>query len=458
MTITHIFILLTTLFSPLSYQELPAADQGLPPGIIATAGELQIGESEFHTYLVRLHRGQETGKALLEQIVRETAIRQEASRRGVSVSTRILDERIGELDRALKAQTNGKKGLVTYLQDEGIDQQTFFEALRLSILHEKMARADFKLSSQEAVPAAKQNLWLKELLSKKKVVITGLEGSDVAIVDGERIGAEDFGRRLVAHLGRDEACGILREMIGIRLIEARGRELGLELTESDVEQEVTQREVMLQTKAGFEGISYADFLKASTGKDLAELQRSRKFRAEVLMKKIAKSQHTYEELVRFFESNRAFFEERYGEAARVATIFLKAVRFPNQHVSRTFEDAKEELEAIARRVAQGEAVFENMARIYSEHEAASRGGDLGFLTAASASAAKGLKEIARAAIQAEPGAILGPFETNEGCHLIQVLEKRGSIAFDAIRDEVEREARQQLYRTMLAEANIRYGL
>jgi len=427
------------------------ADGGdLPPGVVAAAGKIRVTESEYFDYVVSLLGKRDTGRELIQQMVRETAIKQEMSRRNLRVSARALEARSTELDKAMRQHSGGEKGLMEYIEEQGVGREEFFEALRLSIAHETMARSDFDMDANEAIDPAKLNLWLKELLSRKKVEAEDPDEGAAAVIDGETIENRAFGKRLAAHIGREKASNILTELIGIRLILARADELGLAVTGEDVDSELREREAKLQARPGFETITYANFLEATSGQNLEDLTKSDKFRAEILMKKLAQTLLTERDLARFFEKNRESFERRFGEAARVASIFLKAARFPNKTVNRSFDDAVRELEAIRRRIEQGEAVFENMARIYSEHESGKQGGDLGFL----GRNVEGFGEIVAECLAADEGALLGPFKTTGGCHLVRALAKRGPVVFAAVRDEVARDARQDLYRSMLDEAKI----
>ena len=447
---------MAVFFTTLILALLPLPDDSpggkkLPPGVIAEAGTIRITETAFEDYLFGLYREDQVGRDLVKQQVRETAIRQESARRGIRVSNDTVEARSSELDRRLKAASNGKKGLLDYLKEQNVDEKDFFTALKLSIAHEKMARKDFGMKEGEPVPVEKLNLWLKELLSRKKIITHGVGPEAVASVDGEPIPRAEFIRRLISELGRKKAGGILKEMIGIRVIGKKAAELGIALTDDDIRSEIAEREQKLRSKKGFEKISYADFVKASSGRSLEELEKNAKFRAEVLMKKIAGALLKDDDLAAFFEKNRESFELRFGKAARVADIFLKAARFPNRNVTRSFEDAAEELKAIRKRIEKGEATFKNMARIYSENKSAGKGGDLGFLTPET----EGYAEIAAASLKAGVGSLLGPFKTPDGCHLVKILEKRGTVTFDAVRDEVAREARQALYRKFIEEAGIR---
>ncbi len=422
----------------------------LPPGLAAVGRGIEIRESDLYLYIASAHENTETGRSLLQQMVHETAIRQEMERRKINIPKSTLENRFHELDEAVKAESGGESGLADTIREQGVDEKDFYMALELSIAHEIMARSDFGLGADEAVPVEKLNLWLKELLSKKKILTLNPEKGAIGRVDDETITRDAFAGRLVSLLGEKEVSGFLTEMIGIALILARAGELGLSLSEAEIDEELREREEKLRAKTGIDSLTYADFLKAS-GQSLDEVRKSDKFRAEILLKKIARMSQSESDLKSFFEKNREFFELRFGKAARVATIFLKAARFPNIHVNRSFEDAEQELIAIKKRVEKGEIEFATMARICSEHESARNGGEIGFLSPG----VKGeLAEIATAALGAATESLLGPFRTPKGCHLVKVLGKRGPAEYGSLEEEVARRARQELYSSMLRDAKI----
>lgn len=423
----------------------------IPPGLVAQTDEISITEKEFYHHLIDLFADGETGESLLEQMIHETALRQEMARRKISVTTAMVQARCDELDRALKSHSGGQKGLLEYIGEQKVDEEEFLRALRLSVAHDVMARDDFGLDRDVPVPPEKLNLWLKELLSRKKVAHTP-RGALMATVDGSEITATEFGQRLVSHLGKERIAGLLNELIGIRLIPVWADGLGLSLTESDMDEELKIRQDKLHGKKGFEEISYSDWLNASAGQTVDDLKKTERFRAEVLMKKIARSLLTRDDHLRQFEKKRNTYELRYGRAARLATIFLKAALFPSDTLNRSFDDAADELKELRKRIEKGEATFEGLAHIWSEFKSGDKVQlELGTLTLG----VPGFREIVDAALKAEIGAVLGPFRTPDGCHLVKVLGQRGPVDYDSVREIVADDARQALYADMLSKANIR---
>jgi len=68
---------------------------------------------------------------------------------------------------------------------------------------------------------------------------------------------------------------------------------------------------------------------------------------------------------------------------------------------------------------KGGANFEDLAKQYSECPSGKRGGDLGYF-------GRGMmvREFEQAAFDAEKGAVVGPFKTQFGWHIIKVVDKK----------------------------------
>ena len=318
-----------------------------------------------------------------------------------------------------------------------------------------MVRHDFDIPDDREVPVEKLNLWLADLTGRIVVKQEDLPPGTAVIIDGERISDVTFGHRLRALLDKKDASRVLTEMIGIQVIRAKAKALGVSLTEEDVEEEIRYRTDRLHAWKGLESISFESFVQASEGKDLDAYKQSEKFRCELLLKKICDSLHHEAYLQDFFEKNRLFFENRYGRAVRLSTIFLKAVQFEDplnrQVKTRSFEEAEEELKALKDRLLIGEVTFEEMARVYSEHASGKKGGDLGFIPVG----IRGWEEITNAAWKAKQGTVLGPFRTPEGCHLVKITAKRDAVTYEAVRDKVKTEARRRYYQELIREAEVK---
>jgi parvulin-like peptidyl-prolyl isomerase len=429
---------------------LPRSPEQLPHGVLAQGEGFEITEHRYYVYLTDVYEREEIGASLLEQLIREQAIRQEARKRGVDVSREELERKVKELEAQVRIQSGDEKGIQDFLEEEGVDEDDFFEALRLSMAHEVLARQDFGIDRGEEIPVEKLNIWLKDLLGKSRIELEGLEDGVMARVNEEEITRHFFGKRLSTLIKPDKASALLTELIGLYLIRREAAGMDITVKEADEDQEILQRESLLKEKAGLENVTYENYLHAATGQTLEELKASEKFQGEVLLKKICESLHHEAYLQDFFDEHRAYFYRKYGRAARLSTIFLRAVMFPNQFVNRKFEEAEQELLALKERLEKGEVAYEDMARIYSEHDSKSSGGDLGFI----APGTPGWEAVVEMAMRAEKGDLLPPYRTEAGCHLIKVCGHREDPAYETIRDEVAREARQYYFDSLMKKAKV----
>ena len=105
--------------------------------------------------------------------------------------------------------------------------------------------------------------------------------------------------------------------------------------------------------------------------------------------------------------------------------------------------------------------FAEMARRFSEDAgSAERGGDLGFVRAADQ-----VEAFAGAAMDAEPGTVTGPVQTEFGYHLIYV-KSRQTVPFESVRDQLRQELAAQVFGRWLlgrlreaeVRVNPRYGV
>ena len=102
------------------------------------------------------------------------------------------------------------------------------------------------------------------------------------------------------------------------------------------------------------------------------------------------------------------------------------------------------LHEIKRRIESGEVDFATMARLTSVDNSATRGGDLGWLSAGDT-----VPEFEAAMNRLKPGQISEPIRTQYGYHLIQVVERRTAQG-DATRSRLA--ARMALREKKLSEA------
>lgn len=132
---------------------------------------------------------------------------------------------------------------------------------------------------------------------------------------------------------------------------------------------------------------------------------------------------TEEEMQAHYEANKKAYEKG-------ATVSAKHI----------LVDTEEKCNEILASINSGEKTFEDAAKEFSSCPSGQRGGDLGEF-------GKGqmVKEFEDAAFAAEIGQVVGPVQTQFGCHLIKVEKKNeASVAsFDEVKEVIRRNMLQQ---------------
>lgn len=123
---------------------------------------------------------------------------------------------------------------------------------------------------------------------------------------------------------------------------------------------------------------------------------------------------TEEEVESWYEANRETGEGfREPERIRARHLFLSTVE--------TDDESREELiRDLHRRLVEGEAGFEELAKDFSEDpRTKKRGGDLNWFARDRVP-----EDFAEAVFDLEPGTVVGPFRTSIGWHVAEVLERK----------------------------------
>ncbi|OAG27443.1 peptidylprolyl isomerase [Thermodesulfatator autotrophicus] len=163
---------------------------------------------------------------------------------------------------------------------------------------------------------------------------------------------------------------------------------------------------------------------------------------EVLAK--IKQQVTEEELKKYYEKNKAKFQE--PEKVRARHILIEVSQNASkEEVQKALEKAKK----IRERLLKGED-FAKLAKKYSDDPGTKdKGGDLGFFTRGQM-----IKEFEEAAFSLKPGEISEPVRSPFGFHIIKVEEKKMSKEkpFEEVKEKVKEEYLNQKQKEALERA------
>lgn len=215
--------------------------------------------------------------------------------------------------------------------------------------------------------------------------------------------------------------------------------------------DVQKQFAALEAAQKAQGKSVAEYLKEN---GLTDEKIRENFRLMLQLAKYIDGQITEEKLKTYFAENKDFFEETTVRTSHVV-VRVGAKATPDDR-----QGAKAKLEDLKSQIAAKKLSFAEAAKLHSQCPSAPKGGDIGFINR------KWQVEeaYAKAAFALEVGQVSDVVETEFGCHLVTVTERKAGkpakyaeIAKD-VRDCYETEIRQQLLARLRKQANVEITL
>lgn len=410
--------------------------KSLPSNLCARYEHGEISWDTLYEFLLQKYGKKEEGQSALQHHLQLLLVEQEAKRRGVHVAESSIASRISELEKSIQASAPSSS-LQEELRSKQMSLEQFSDLLRISIAHEEMARQDLGLSAGEPITPAQLNLWLTERMSKSKP-------------DESLISKQTLGKTIQTFLGRKTVKNIITEMVGMELVRKKAKEFKIELSAEDIDKEIGRRRARLASNEQLKGVSYEEVLKAQ-GTSVEELKQDSRFLATLLLAKIAEHLYSRETLETVYKKDAARYDGLFGESRKISWLLLRAAKFPNQFVKRSFEDAEKEMQSIRERIKAPED-FARIAKLHSEDDRnRAAGGEVGFIHRLEPDFDPTLLE---AVFQAQPKAILGPFKTAQGLFLVLLEDIKPAPAHEQILNKVLDELRAEFYGQCLQEARI----
>lgn len=245
----------------------------------------------------------------------------------------------------------------------------------------------------------------------------------VASVNGEGIGKEELYQAMMEGNGRE----ILDQLILERLVMQEGEELGIAVSEAEIDTELNR--VVEESFGG----DMEQFRQALLNYGISEENVRERIRIEQILKKIAEGrlEITDEDIEAYFTANKNAFGTPEQIEAR--------------HILLT---TREEAEAMMLRL-DGGGDFAELAKEYSQDTAsAEQGGALGFFTRG-----KMVPEFDEAAFKLAPGQRSGIVETSFGFHIIEVLNRQEAkeVTFTEVSDAVRERMTEELLPPKMSE-------
>ncbi len=220
---------------------------------------------------------------------------------------------------------------------------------------------------------------------------------------------------------------ILNQIIEDKLVLSRAKELGIKITESEIDERLDY------IKKGFP--SEDEFYKTLETQGVTIANLKDRYKDQIMMKKLvdyevkSKISVLPSETNDYFEKHKDMFKE--GDKYRVKNILIKA----KDDVS--FELVKVEIENVYNKLKEG-ANFDDLAMQYSQGPNAQKGGDMGYIEQGQM-----LEVLDKAIFILKPGEFSEPVKSEIGYHIFKLEDikygKRSSL------EDVQEDIRMMIF-------------
>jgi parvulin-like peptidyl-prolyl isomerase len=220
---------------------------------------------------------------------------------------------------------------------------------------------------------------------------------------------------------------ILNQIIEDKLVLSRAKELGIKITESEIDERLDY------IKKGFS--SDEEFYKTLETQGVTIANLKDRYRDQLMMKKLvdyevkSKISVLPSEISDYYEKHKDQFKE--GDKYRVKNILIKA----KDEVS--FELVKVEIEGVYNKLKEG-GNFDDLAGQYSQGPNAEKGGDMGYIEQGQM-----LEALDKAIFKLKPGEFSEPVKSEIGYHIFKVEDiKYGK---QASLEEVQKDIQMMIF-------------
>ena len=432
----------------------PSNEPAPDPNCAATfdlEGEVrQISNAEVGLELARRERHRPRGQEALEHLVHRALVSKAAKAKGCTPTREEVERGVREITQRLQAQG---MNLETFLTRKNLSKEVFErDYIALSLAHEKLVIEAAGLRGREEVTPELLALWLDEAKEREAVVVEAAElpPGIVARIGDVQLGLVDLGELLFQNASRN-TIGHAVQQIAIRdLLTAAARARGIEVTQQEIDDEVTRRKLRIQADPTFAGVPYEELLKAQ-GTTIEELRRSPVIRAQVFRRRLVALEFTDDKLDERLAADRQAILLRHGARRHLNVILVRASDPPTDFVPLSFEAALERMTRVQKRLADGMS-FAVAAKVHSDDAASKmKGGDVGLHGLLSERLPR---EVLDAAFHQDPFEVSKPIRSKDGYYLVMVSEIEDPPSDDLLRERLRTELTQEFVRDMLIASNL----
>ncbi|MFN3240049.1 MAG: peptidylprolyl isomerase [Planctomycetota bacterium] len=405
-----LFLAATALACPQAPTEVLATYKLEGQPMTVTRADVAL-EMAFHL------RRRDRGREACEMIVDTLMTRAEAQKHGLTPTRADAEQFWKQLQQQLRAAGVDP---ATVAAVRNTDEERWLDDLKVQISQERLVRKELGLPEKEKVSGDMLKLWIGEA-RKRHAIETDpdkLPIGTVAKMDDQNVPLMDLGMLLLRTSEDFERDRFIRQVIYLQSIEKQAEKLKLRVTDRDLDEAVEARRQQAKQDPRFSQVRLEDLLEAQ-GLTIDALRELRTFRSQILLDKLVLANFSDARLRQQIVEQRDEVMREVGPRRRIGLIYLRARKEPNAIITRSFEQARQQLLKVRERIAKDG--FAATASIESEHGASKRkGGDVGWHRASS----KQLPEvIVKAAFALGLAEVSMPLQDENGCYLVTVLEQ-----------------------------------
>lgn len=425
-----------------------AAEEDLPPGVVARVYGEDVTEAQLLDRLARRHESTERGREVLDQIVDDTIVGIEAKRRGVTVTDDEVERYFARLEEVVKRQSGGDRTLADVLTETKTTAADFRRTTTEYLVREKMAREDLGAKTGEDVPEHRMKLWMSSLRRRMDVRTTDLpEGTLARIGPDVTIDRARFARELRDRLPAETVSGVRAELVLDAATRHAVRRAGVTVTDADVDAQVAKLRTRFESNPRVEGtgVTFDQFLKQTFGIGEADLRKDPTFRSRVGLERLLLRDITDAAVRTSWEENR----DAYGDRTLVRQVYVPAGEQGGKFQVRSFAEAQElalraKVEVLQRagllegagpskKLPLADVVTAVAKEFTPEGEERTHAGEPVAWTRANVAGEPALE---KAVFEGELGTLAGPVRSRVGWHLLLVEERRPAPAWDEVKERV----------------------
>lgn len=408
----------------------------VPAGAVAIVDDLVVTAGELVEALYARYGMGEVGLNTANFLLQQRVIEHNMLKRGLVVTDEEIAVEYKKLADQLKSSKEAKRDIQGYLAELGVTEAEFMRQLKLVVALGKMAREDMKEATADGAVLQTQWLRAKTMEGEIEQLPSKLPTTAAARIYGEYITHEDVVKAMIQKLD-DKAIGVhVQNLMQAALARRLAKEMGLTITNEDLDRELEASKRVFASKPKFQGLSFEDMLKQETGMSPDAYKTCAQFFTVVAVYKVGMKLVPDEKASEFYEADKAW----YGPIAEVRHIFLRGTDDPAYAgKSRTLKEAEAEARKVKERIDQGEN-FDDLVKLMSD-DVRTKFKD-GLLDKWTPKQWESKEGIAEAMKTMKVGDVRGPVKSPAGWHVIKLaaLEPPPAINEDIVRDIRKRRA------------------